>query len=229
MPRPLRSNDLSWTLTLKKWAKPFVPPPLRTLRISSLSVLFAALLTIFKALFFTIFFDIPRKTQIIATLWVFGWFCFTKYLEIGAIYFLVSVFVGMMYHLGEKEEGEMSAYSVFNRNFTRLVGTMTAEELIAQNFGGAAFAMLPRLDVAAAERTQREGEQQEEQEEQGERRGEQQREDGIEVVERVGRRRRNRDPVERNGEDDEEWRAQMNAGGGGGGGGEGARRRRRRK
>ena len=133
----------------------------------------------------------------------------------------------MMYHLGEKEEGEMSAYSVFNRNFTRLVGTMTAEQLIAQQFGGAAFAMLPRLDVAAAERMQREGEQQEEQGEQGERRGEQQREDGIEVVERVGRRRRNRDPVERNGEDDEEWRAQMNAGGGGGG--EGARRRRRRK
>eukprot|EP01039_Chlorochromonas_danica_P005416 gene5416-5957_t len=37
-----------------------------------------------------------------------------------------------MTNLGERKEGELSAYSVFNRNFERLPGTLDAEQFDAE-------------------------------------------------------------------------------------------------
>ena len=44
------------------------------------------------------------------------------------VYFLLSL-VGMIFlNLGERKKGELSAYSVFNKGFMKLLGTTTAEQ-----------------------------------------------------------------------------------------------------
>ena len=49
----------------------------------------------------------------------------------------------MLTNLGDRKQGEMSAYSVFNDNYTRLLGEIDAERLVAETAGGG-LAMMPR-------------------------------------------------------------------------------------
>ncbi|CAM9676080.1 unnamed protein product [Pylaiella littoralis] len=57
--------------------------------------------------------------------------------SLGAVYFIVSAMVGIFVNLGEREEGEWSAYSVFNAGCRALLGTINAEqferEIMRQN------------------------------------------------------------------------------------------------
>lgn len=45
------------------------------------------------------------------------------------IYFILSCFYFIFSNLGIRKEGEMSAYSVFNKGFKKLPGTFSAEEM----------------------------------------------------------------------------------------------------
>ncbi|GMS80553.1 hypothetical protein PENTCL1PPCAC_2728 [Pristionchus entomophagus] len=49
------------------------------------------------------------------------------WIEFGAVFFVFSCLTGICLGLGSKRQGEVSAYSVFNSNCERLLGSMTAE------------------------------------------------------------------------------------------------------
>lgn len=48
--------------------------------------------------------------------------------DFGKVYLILSLFGVVFSSLRHKEEGEVSAYSVFNTGFRRLLGTLTAED-----------------------------------------------------------------------------------------------------
>uniref|UniRef100_A0A1I7ZTY3 SAYSvFN domain-containing protein n=1 Tax=Steinernema glaseri TaxID=37863 RepID=A0A1I7ZTY3_9BILA len=62
---------------------------------------------------------------------------FMAWIEFGAVFFIVFLFLLMILNLGNRSEGEVSAYSVFNPGCERLLGQMTAEhfesELLKRN------------------------------------------------------------------------------------------------
>uniref|UniRef100_A0A0K0CVT0 SAYSvFN domain-containing protein n=1 Tax=Angiostrongylus cantonensis TaxID=6313 RepID=A0A0K0CVT0_ANGCA len=47
--------------------------------------------------------------------------------QFGLVFFAASVLIAICLCLGDRNEGEMSAYSVFNPNCERLLGQITAE------------------------------------------------------------------------------------------------------
>jgi len=76
--------------------------------------------------------------------WLLGWWVAIEYFGHGAPYVLVSVLFGMLTNLGERQDGQMSAYSVFNENYTRLLGETDPEQLAREMVGGAGMAMMAR-------------------------------------------------------------------------------------
>uniref|UniRef100_A0AC35EZB3 SAYSvFN domain-containing protein n=1 Tax=Panagrolaimus sp. PS1159 TaxID=55785 RepID=A0AC35EZB3_9BILA len=48
--------------------------------------------------------------------------------QFGIVYFIFSLFIFLFLNLGSRKEGELSAYSVFNPNCERLLGSLTAEQ-----------------------------------------------------------------------------------------------------
>eukprot|EP00752_Nemacystus_decipiens_P010588 g9429.t1 len=80
------------------------------------------------------------------TLAFLSWFCgwaFFIWLEFGAVYFIISAMAMIFANLGEREEGEWSAYSVFNAGCKALLGTINAEQFERE---------IMRQDVAAPAR-----------------------------------------------------------------------------
>lgn len=61
------------------------------------------------------------------SLWVMGWMV-TNYLDFGSMWIILSLFALLFLNLGQRKEGELSAYSVFNDGFQQLLGTMNAEQ-----------------------------------------------------------------------------------------------------
>ena len=51
--------------------------------------------------------------------------------ELGPIYIISTIFALMLLNLGQRKEGDWSAYSLFNPGMRRLPGQMTAEDLDA--------------------------------------------------------------------------------------------------
>ncbi|KAJ7521257.1 hypothetical protein O6H91_19G044000 [Diphasiastrum complanatum] len=49
--------------------------------------------------------------------------------DLGPLYVLVTAFCLIMFNLGKRREGEVSAYSIFNEGFRELPGTLNAERL----------------------------------------------------------------------------------------------------
>ena len=113
------SSPQAWG-NFKRALLPFVPPPLRGISLLSFVALFDAVKSTCLFLFHQIFFQQRRYT-----LYVLGyclvWSAFI-YLEIGAVYVVVTVLVGIFANLGSKKKGELSAYSIFNPNQMRLLG-----------------------------------------------------------------------------------------------------------
>lgn len=48
--------------------------------------------------------------------------------EFGFVFFALFILLLILLNLGVREEGELSAYSVFNENFIRLEGELTSED-----------------------------------------------------------------------------------------------------
>ena len=57
-------------------------------------------------------------------------FLFAVHFEVGAVYVLTSGFAFIWLNLGSKgrKDGKLSAYSVFNKNFETIKGTLTADQ-----------------------------------------------------------------------------------------------------
>jgi hypothetical protein len=135
-----------WSKTLLKWSIPFIPPCLRSLTVQSFQVLLQSLWFGIVAIIVSLC-SISPLLQVKIITWCLCWYVSIIYFHVGAIYFMFSVLLSMLWNLGDRAEGELSAYSVFNENWTRLMGQVTAEQLIAEQFGGAAFAaVLPRVN-----------------------------------------------------------------------------------
>ena len=70
---------------------------------------------------------ISFNTWLSILLWCAVWKLFI-YIEFGSIYIILSLFGVIFSNLGQKKEGDLSAYSVFNKGFTTLLGQSTGQQ-----------------------------------------------------------------------------------------------------
>lgn len=64
-------------------------------------------------------------------MWGFCWitgYIMSIWMKFGSIYFIFTMIIGIFLNLGVKQNGEASAYSVFNQGYERILGTMTADQ-----------------------------------------------------------------------------------------------------
>lgn len=64
-----------------------------------------------------------KKGLIILVLWLFGWKIAIN-LEIGMIFFSITAILFIFLNLGSRQPGTLSAYSVFNKNYEKILGTL---------------------------------------------------------------------------------------------------------
>ena len=71
---------------------------------------------------------IPSRYYILTTLWFVGFLVFWS-LQFASLWLIGSLFTIMFANLGERgKDDEFSAYSVFNKGFKAILGTITAEQ-----------------------------------------------------------------------------------------------------
>jgi hypothetical protein len=133
----------TWPEACKYGLTPFVPPALRGLSLVSCRVVARAVGCACVALWQSLT-ALSVRTQATAAAWLLGWWIAIECFAHGAPYVLVSVLVGMLTNLGDRAAGQMSAYSVFNENYTRLLGETDPEQLAREMVGGAGMAMMAR-------------------------------------------------------------------------------------
>ena len=74
---------------------------------------------------------ISQKMAIITIVWLAIFYLF-NFVGFGSLYFMLSIFVAIFSNLGKRLPGELSAYSVFNAKFQKLLGTLTADQIDKQ-------------------------------------------------------------------------------------------------
>lgn len=74
---------------------------------------------------------ISNRTWIVAVLWAAITFVSTL-VGFSSLWMSISIFLLMVFNLGERKEGELSAYSVFNKGFKQLHGDFDAGDLDRQ-------------------------------------------------------------------------------------------------
>lgn len=62
------------------------------------------------------------------SLWVATWMLFI-YLDFGSLWIILSLMLSIFFNLGTRKAGELSAYSVFNKDFKKLLGTLDARDI----------------------------------------------------------------------------------------------------
>ena len=76
---------------------------------------------------------LSTKNIVIFILWYSLYRLFLKY-NFGAVYFMLTIIALIFLNLGQRKPGELSAYSVFNPNHQRILGTMTTNDFgLGQN------------------------------------------------------------------------------------------------
>ena len=133
--------DRTWYECLVYSLTPFIPPACRGLTLGSCRALARAAVAALWALLLLAR-DLPHSTKAKTCGCCAAWALAVRW-EAGAPFFLCSVLAGMLLNLDDRADDQLSAYSIFNENFTRLLGQITAEQLIAEAAGGG-------LAVAAA-------------------------------------------------------------------------------
>ena len=79
---------------------------------------------------------VSAKTWLRIALWTFLWKLFI-YIEFGSLFIIVTLFAAVFGNLGQKEAGDLSGYSVFNKGFKTLLGQSTGQQFdneIRHNF-----------------------------------------------------------------------------------------------
>ena len=80
--------------------------------------------------------SLAAKTLIIA-------FFVNRVLDAGPIVMMITALIAIFtVGLGENEDGSLSAYSVFNRGFERILGSVDVESLLAQHVGAGAGGLM---------------------------------------------------------------------------------------
>jgi len=69
----------------------------------------------------------PISSYLKFILWALLLFIFTR-LEFGLVFLIASIFFAMFSNLGTKAQGEISAYSVFNKGVKSLPGQLSASQ-----------------------------------------------------------------------------------------------------
>ena len=69
---------------------------------------------------------LTKKNILIFIIWVLLYMVFI-FIQFGAVYFLITIAVLIFTNLGKRRPGSLSAYSVFNPNNQRILGTLTVE------------------------------------------------------------------------------------------------------
>lgn len=59
--------------------------------------------------------------------WSSGFYLMNR-AEFGSLWIIMSLFVLLIYNLGDNKDGDMSAYSVFNKEFRNIMGALTADQ-----------------------------------------------------------------------------------------------------
>jgi len=62
------------------------------------------------------------------SLWIAAWMLFI-YQDFGSLWIILSLMLSMFFNLGTRKAGELSAYSVFNKDFKKLLGTLDARDI----------------------------------------------------------------------------------------------------
>ena len=70
---------------------------------------------------------ISLKTWLSILLWCAVWMLFI-FIEFSSIFIIISLFGAIFSNLGQKKDGELSGYSVFNKGFTTLLGQSTGQQ-----------------------------------------------------------------------------------------------------
>ncbi|KAE8784651.1 hypothetical protein D1007_41756 [Hordeum vulgare] len=73
-------------------------------------------------------FSVTMKAWIIITLWFLLAPIARKY-EVGPLYILATGFLIILLNLGRRQQGDVSAYSIFNEDFREIPGTFNAERI----------------------------------------------------------------------------------------------------
>ena len=79
---------------------------------------------------------VSAKTWLKMAVWASLWKLFI-YIEFGSFFIIVTLFAAVFGNLGQKEAGELSGYSVFNKGFKTLLGQSTGQQFdneIRHNF-----------------------------------------------------------------------------------------------
>ena len=70
---------------------------------------------------------IDRRMVIKLMVWLICWFLISYFLQFGSIFFCVSIIYFIFTNLGQRKDGELSAYSMFNDNYERIAGTFDGQ------------------------------------------------------------------------------------------------------
>lgn len=73
------------------------------------------------------FIQISLKLYFYLFLWLL-FFYITFILQFSSLYFIITLILLIFYNLKNKDKNEISAYSVFNNGYERLLGTLTPEQ-----------------------------------------------------------------------------------------------------
>ena len=68
-------------------------------------------------------------------LWLLLWVLSVHKLQMGNLYLIISIAIVIFTNFDERKANSMSAYSVFNRGYQRLLGTLTAEQFERERVG----------------------------------------------------------------------------------------------
>lgn len=96
---------------------------------------------------------------------VVGYYYFLKWihetLSAGPFVLMITVLIGIFtIGLGDTADGNLSAYSVFNRGFERILGSMDADALLAQHIGAGGGLVMGALGAVAGRGVEGRGENQ---------------------------------------------------------------------
>lgn len=67
--------------------------------------------------------------------WCCLWLCAIYWFGMGSLYLMLSIAGVMMMNFDDRKANSLSAYSIFNRGYQRLLGTMTAEQFERERIG----------------------------------------------------------------------------------------------
>ena len=99
---------------------------LKNVTVQTVNILCPKLISLIKFLSKSLLL-VSLKTWLSIVLWCAVWMLFI-YIEFSSIFIILSLFGVIFSNLGQKKDGDLSGYSVFNKGFTTLLGQSTGQQ-----------------------------------------------------------------------------------------------------